>query len=258
MDKSKTYFNWSGGKDSALALYHIQQEKNLNVQLLLTSVNDKVNRISMHGVRAELLHIQASALGIPLREIRLPETVSMDEYNEVMSKSVNKLVVEEFQATVFGDIFLEDLRSYRGQQLAPTGMHVHFPLWKRDTKELLHEFLDLGFRTIVVCAKASLLAKEFAGRIIDYDFIKDLPVEVDPCGENGEFHTFVFDGPNFKTPIEFSVGEIIYKEYAAPKVDSNVCGPSSQGSEMGFWYCDLLPKSSLKNIATDSQIILGT
>jgi uncharacterized protein (TIGR00290 family) len=238
----KAYFNWSGGKDSALALYHILQNKTVDVELLLTTVNAEFNRISMHGVRTELLQRQAKSIGIPIREIRLPETVSMDEYNKIMYQSVNALVAEKYHHTVFGDIFLEDLRKYREQQLAPFGLQVHFPLWKRNTKELLNEFLDLGFKTIVVCVKASLLDQSFAGRIIDKDFIKDLPSPVDPCGENGEFHTFVFDGPIFKSPVKFSIGEKIYKEYQAPKNSDDTFFSPNQDSQMGFWYCDLIPQ----------------
>ncbi|MFM9837936.1 MAG: diphthine--ammonia ligase [Cyclobacteriaceae bacterium] len=242
----KAYFNWSGGKDSALALYHVLQNKKIDVELLLTTVSAQVNRISMHGVRVELLGMQAKSIGIPIREIRLPETVSMDEYNKIMSQSVSTLVAEEFRHTIFGDIFLEDLRKYREEQLAPFGLQVHFPLWQRNTKELLNEFLDLGFKTIVVCMKASLLDQSFAGRIIDKEFIKDLPSSVDPCGENGEFHTFVFDGPIFKSPVNFLIGEKIYKEYQSPKNsgenNNHDCFSPNPDSQMGFWYCDLIPQ----------------
>lgn len=238
----KAFFNWSGGKDSALALYHVLQNKTVEVELLLTTINAQMNRISMHGVRAELLYKQAESIGIPIREIRLPETVTMDEYNTLVHESVNALVAEKFQLTIFGDIFLEDLRKYREQQLAPFGLQVHFPLWQRNTKELLNEFLDIGFKAIVVCVKASQLDQSFAGRIIDKDFIKDLPSSVDPCGENGEFHTFVFDGPVFKFPVKFSIGEKVYKEYNAPKNSYDNCYSLNQDNQMGFWYCDLIPK----------------
>jgi uncharacterized protein (TIGR00290 family) len=238
----KAYFNWSGGKDSALALYYIKRSKAVDVELLLTSISAQANRISMHGVRAELLHAQSRCIGIPFREIRLPETISMDEYNVLMNQSVEALVNEKFNHTIFGDIFLEDLRAYREKQLAPLGLHVHFPLWKRDTKQLLNEFIDLGFKTIVVCVKSSLLDQSFAGRIIDKEFIKDLPPSVDPCGENGEFHTFVFDGPIFQSPVKFSIGEKVYKEYQTPKNSDDNCFTANQDSQMGFWYCDLVPQ----------------
>lgn len=236
----KAYFNWSGGKDSALALYHVLQNKTVDVDLLLTTINASFNRISMHGVRVDLLHKQAESIGIPLREIKLAESVSMAEYNKAMCQTVTTLVNEKFCHTIFGDIFLEDLKKYREQQLSPLGLQIHFPLWKRNTKELLHEFLDLGFKTIVVCVKSSLLDSSFAGRIIDKEFIADLPTTVDPCGENGEFHTFVFDGPIFKFPINFMIGEKIYREYATPENSDDNCFSSRQDLQMGFWYCDLI------------------
>ncbi len=237
----KAYFNWSGGKDSALALHYILQNKTVDVELLLTTINASFNRISMHGVRVELLHKQAESIGIPLQEIKLAESISMAEYNAVMHQSVTTLISENFYHAVFGDIFLEDLRKYREQQLAPLGLQVHFPLWKRNTKELLHEFIALGFKTIVVCVKSSLLDSSFAGRIIDTEFIADLPSAVDPCGENGEFHTFVFDGPIFKFPIKFSIGEKVYREYPAPRNSDDNCFSPNQDSQIGFWYCDLIP-----------------
>ncbi|MCW3127415.1 MAG: ATP-binding protein [Bacteroidetes bacterium] len=241
MTQNKTYFNWSGGKDSALALYHAQRSNGYKPDLLLTSVNDTFKRISMHGVRQELLDMQAVQIGLPLRTIALPEGLTMPAYNEIMGNTVTELQAQGYNNTVFGDIFLEDLRVYREEQLKPFGITAHFPLWKRDTKELLTEFLDLGFKTILVCIKSELLDKSFAGRIIDRDFIKDLPKNVDACGENGEFHTFVFDGPIFDAPIEYEIGEVVYREYTSPKDDKDVCFSASPSPQMGFWFCDLLP-----------------
>ena len=237
----RTYFNWSGGKDSALALYHTIRAGEYKPDLLLTSVNTAVDRISMHGVRTSLLEMQSDSLGIPLRKLELPEGLSMTEYNSIMSAAVSDLRAQGYDQTVFGDIFLEDLRAYREEQLKPMGIRAHFPIWKRDTKELLNEFLDLGFKTVVVCIKSELLDKSFAGRVIDRDFIRDLPENVDPCGENGEFHTFVFDGPIFKTSIRFDLGEVVYREYARPKDDGDNCFSPDPDRQMGFWYCDLLP-----------------
>ena len=244
----KTYFNWSGGKDSALALYHTLKAGTLRPDLLLTSVNTAVDRISMHGVRSSLLDMQAASIGLPLQKLQLPEGLGMTEYNDTMRRVVTGLVEKGYTETVFGDIFLEDLRLYREQQLAPVGIRAHFPLWKRDTTELLHEFLDLGFRTVLVCIKSELLDASFAGREIDRDFIKDLPKNVDPCGENGEFHTFVFDGPIFSRPIDFTIGEKVYREYARPKDDADNCAGADDKpqSGMGFWYCDLLPAGDVK------------
>lgn len=236
-------FNWSGGKDSALALHHIQQEKKFNIHKLLTSVNDTYDRISMHGVRTSLLQQQAHNLNIPLQELRLPEQPSMDDYNKLLSKTMTGIKNEGIDYSIFGDIFLEDLKNYREQQLAQVDMKGYFPLWKRDTKELIHEFLDLGFKTIVVCTKAELLDKDFVGETITKDFLKELPANVDPCGENGEFHTFVYDGPIFNQPIHFTIGEKIHRTYEAPKKKEDACFASEPSVKpMGFHFCDLLPK----------------
>ena len=237
----KAFFNWSGGKDSALALYHVQRTGLYNVEKLLTNVNGKHHRISMHGVREELLEQQAKSIGLPLKKIILPEEPSMQEYEDVMINNLELLKAENFNHAVFGDIFLEDLKSYREQQLSAIGISAVFPIWKRNTTELIHEFIDLGFKTILVCIKAQDLPQEFAGRIIDNDFLKDLPKNVDACGENGEFHSFVFDGPIFSSPISFEIGEVVYKEYPAPKTTD--CFATPQPS-VGFYFQDLIPVMS--------------
>lgn len=234
----KSYFNWSGGKDSSLALYHALKNNELSIQKLLTSVNKTYGRISMHGVREELLDEQAKQLGIPLQKLFLEDQPTMSEYEEVLKTNVEILKQEGFKQSIFGDIFLEDLKAYREQKLQEVGLKAHFPLWKRDTTELLHEFLDLGFKTVLVCTKSEVLDKSFAGRIIDHDFIKDLPKNVDTCGENGEFHTFVFDGPIFKNPIPIEIGETIFRSYEKPKDTDDTCNGSSS-SHMGFWFTDL-------------------
>ena len=244
-DIRRSYFNWSGGKDSALALYHTIKAGEYIPDLLLTSVNTTFDRISMHGVRTSLLDMQAESIGIKLRKLELPEGLDMTEYNRIMGKAVSDLQERGYRHASFGDIFLEDLRVYREQQLAPMGITAHFPLWRRDTTELLHEFLDLGFKTVVACIKSELLDRSFAGRVIDRDFIKDLPKGVDPCGENGEFHTFVFDGPIFKKPIDYTTGELVFREYARPKDDdADNCSTSGTTPSMGFWFCDLLPATA--------------
>lgn len=213
----KSYFNWSGGKDSALALYHSQKDKDYSIERLLTNVNGQHRRISMHGVREVLLEAQAEAIGLPLQKLILPEQPGMAEYEVQMMATMKNLKGEGFTHAFFGDIFLEDLRHYREEQLARAGLKARFPLWKRNTTELMHEFIDLGFKTIVVCVKEEVLDKDFAGRVIDPQFLEDLPAGVNPCGENGEFHTFVFDGPIFKHPVPFVAGEKVFREYVAPK-----------------------------------------
>lgn len=238
----KAYINWSGGKDSSLALYHTLNDKNYSVEKLLTNVSGEYQRISMHGVREELLEQQATAIGIPLQKLVLSDQPSMEDYETYMTKAMNQLQQERFTHSVFGDIFLEDLKIYRESQLTKVGMTAVFPLWKRNTTELIHEFIDLGFKTIVVCVNEKYLDKSFCGRIIDEDFIRDLPENVDVCGENGEFHTFVFDGPIFNNPIAFAKGEIIYRKYAAPKQQSDNCFQPAVVEDYGFYFCDLLPQ----------------
>ncbi len=237
----KSIFNWSGGKDSALALYHIIKNPDYQVDRLLTSINAVHKRVSMHGVREVLMEQQAESIDLPLQKLMLPEQPSMDDYNVLMGTTMKALKEEGFTHSIFGDIFLEDLKKYREDKLATQGFTAHFPLWKRDTKELVHEFIDLGFKTIVVCIKSDLLDKSFVGRVIDRGFLADLPSNVDPCGENGEFHTFVYECPIFKKPILFDIGERVYRTYDAPKNDDDSCGDSN-AKEMGFWFCDLVPK----------------
>ncbi|WP_223551554.1 diphthine--ammonia ligase [Aestuariivivens sp. NBU2969] len=238
MNKIKTYFNWSTGKDSALALHHLLQNPNYTVDELVTTLNSHYNRVSMHGLRKELLIAQTQAIGIPSTLIELPKMPSMDIYEKKMLKMVKRLKNNGFTHSAFGDIFLEDLRTYREKRLAQQGLKAVFPIWKRNSKDLLNEFLDLGFKTIVVCANSKYFAKDFVGTIIDKNFIDSLPEDVDPCGENGEFHTFCFDGPIFKNPIYFSIGEKVYREYNNPKTDDDsVC----ISDKYGVWYCDLIP-----------------
>lgn len=235
--KPKALFNWSSGKDSSLALYKILQEDRYEVSTLLTSINQEFQRISMHGVHVSLLEQQASALGIPLVKMELPKAPSMEEYQEIMSKTVTEIKAQGITYSIFGDIFLEDLRKYREEQLNTIGMKAVFPLWKQNTSDLIHEFLDLGFKTIVTCVNGTYLDKSFAGRVIDQQFLDDLPENVDPCGENGEFHTFTFDGPIFKNPVRFDIGETVKKTYPKPKTEVG-----EEDGEYIFWFCDLLPK----------------
>lgn len=228
------YFNWSGGKDSTLALYKALQDKQFDIRYLLTTLNEEADRISMHGVRSELLTAQAESLGIPAKKVHLPASSDMQAYESVMSAAIEELKSEGISDCIFGDIFLEDLRTYREEKLREVSISAHFPLWKRNTLELVHEFIDRGFKTIVVCVDASKLDESFAGRVIDHQFLSDLPDNVDPCGENGEFHTFVFDGPIFRHPIPFQTGEKVLKTYTVKNQDEETI-------EYGFWFQDLIP-----------------
>ncbi|WP_281235496.1 diphthine--ammonia ligase [Flavobacterium gelatinilyticum] len=236
----KALFNWSSGKDSALSLYKILQNPDFKIECLLTSVNQQHQRISMHGVRTELLKAQAESIGIPLKIMEIPEMPTMEDYEKVMTETLTELKNQGITHSVFGDIFLEDLRKYREEQLAKIGFEGVFPLWKIPTHDLIQEFISLGFKTIVVCVNEQFLDKSFVGRIIDQDFINDLPKNVDVCGENGEFHTFAFDGPVFSKPIDFEIGEIVYRKYEKPKNQDS--SDSSGTSDYGFWFCDLIKK----------------
>jgi uncharacterized protein (TIGR00290 family) len=242
--KQKVIFNWSSGKDSALALYKTLQSNDVEIVSLLTSVNKKFDRISMHGVRKELLIEQVQSIGLPLHIMEIPEMPSMEVYEEVMRNTLQQFKEKEVTHAVFGDIFLEDLRKYREDKLAEMNLTALFPLWKIPTTDLIHEFLALGFKTIVVCVNEKDLDKSFVGRIIDKQFIADLPPNVDVCGENGEFHTFTFDGPLFLKPIRFEIGEIVHRKYEKPKQESSNKACDTNANDVidyGFWYCDLVP-----------------
>lgn len=238
--KTKAFFNWSGGKDSALALHKILSAGTFDVLTLFTSINKDNMRISMHGVRVELLRQQAESIGIPLSIFELPSNADMTEYTNIMSDKMDELRSMDIKTAVFGDIFLEDIKKYRVEQSAKANMEAIFPLWKIPAKDIMSEFIDLGFKTIVTCVNASYLDKSFLGRVIDNDFLKDLPANVDICGENGEFHTFVFDGPIFKNPINFTIGEKVYKEYDCSNDDTHNSDYVKKSS--GFWFCDLIPQ----------------
>lgn len=227
----KAYFNWSTGKDSALALYKILQENKYDLMTLVTTVNKNFGRVSLHGIQEDLLEDQAKSIGLPLHKIFFPEEVSMEEYSVIMRDSLRILVENEYKYAVFGDIFLEDLKKYREEKLTELNLKAVFPLWKRDPKELIKEFISLGFKAITVCVNAKLLDESFVGRLLDENFINDLPPNVDICGENGEFHTFVYDGPIFSYPIKFSIGEKVLKTYKS--------NPSNFW-DTSFWYCNLV------------------
>jgi uncharacterized protein (TIGR00290 family) len=239
----KSIFNWSGGKDSALSLYHCLNDKDIEIRYLLTTLSEKYKRISMHGVRRELLQSQAKNMGIEMKEVYLPESASMEIYDEIMKKAFNGFKEEGIEYSIFGDIFLEDLKKYREDRLAEVSMKGLFPLWKRASTEILKEFIDLGFKTVIVCVNDKYLDKSFAGRVIDKDFLHDLPANVDPCGENGEFHTFVFDGPIFKTKINYELGEVVHKEYKTESGNVDDSDNDKKKHDTTFWYRDILMKS---------------
>jgi uncharacterized protein (TIGR00290 family) len=230
----KAFFNWSGGKDSALALYKTMLSNEYSIHCMLTNINRVHDRVSMHGVRRSLMEAQAASIGLPLVTVDLPKEPSMQEYEMLMLDKVNALKASGCSKAIFGDIFLEDLKIYREQKLKEAGIQCVFPLWKIDTTELIKEFINAGFKAIVVCVNEQHLDKSFCGRMIDISFVDDLPSTVDVCGENGEFHSFVFEGPIFQQPVQFKKGDIVYKTYKAPRPDN-----ASAQNKYGFWFCDL-------------------
>ena len=217
-------FCWSGGKDSAMAL-HALLEDNVRIAALLTTVTETYDRISMHGVRCELLVQQAQSIGLPLDEVRIPPQCVNPIYEARMEEALRVHYDAGVRAVAFGDIFLEDLRAYREKNLARIGMTALFPIWKRDTRELIRSFHAANFRAIAACVDPKVLNRTFAGRELDEQFFRDLPHNVDPCGENGEFHTFVFDGPIFREPIPVRTGEVLERD--------------------SLIYCDLLPAAAV-------------
>jgi uncharacterized protein (TIGR00290 family) len=244
MKKETIIFCWSGGKDSALALNRILHDERYEVVTLLTTCNEHFQRVSMHGVRVELLERQAAAIGLPLEKVFVSQRSSNDEYQQKMSACLAAQKALGVTACAFGDIFLEDLKRWREENLAKIGLRGIFPLWKNDTRELIREFFTLGFGTVICCVNDAYLGEDAVGRNLDENFIASLPSEVDPCGENGEFHTFAYAGPIFKRPVQFTVGEKVYRpvEQTHP-TDANssyVCPPGPRRTK-GFWFCDLLP-----------------
>ena len=238
----KAVFHWSGGKDSALALYHLLQDDAYDVQLL-TTAGEALNRVSMHGVRTGLVEGQAQALGLPLRWLRLPEPVPMPKYEQMMGETLRALRAQKVTHAAFGDIFLEELKNFRERGLAKVGMQGVFPLWGCDSRQIVEEFIELGFKAVIVCVNAKHLDASFAGRSLDHAFLRDLPPGVDPCGENGEYHSFVFDGPLFREPVRFTIGEKVFRTYAPTPVDDDNCFTAQPTPfDTGFWYLDLLPQ----------------
>ena len=238
----KSIFNWSGGKDSSLGLYHCLKDKDIEIKYLLTTLSEEYKRISMHGVRKELLQLQAENIGIELREIYLPESASLEIYEGIIKKAFEGFKDEEIEYSIFGDIFLEDLRKYREDKLAEVSMKGLFPLWKKPSTEIIKEFIGLGFKTVIVCVNEKYLDKSFAGRVIDEDLLNDLPDNVDPCGENGEFHTFVFDGPIFKKRINYELGRVVRREYKTESGNIDDHGDDKKKQNTTFWYRDILVK----------------
>ena len=241
--KEKIVFCWSGGKDSALALHRLRVEGRYEVVSMLTTCNEHFQRVSMHGVRVELLEQQARAIGLPLVKMFVSQGGSNDEYVERMKGHLLAYKAQGITRFAFGDIFLEDLKRWREDNLAQLGLRGVFPIWKVDTRELIREFIALGFDSIICCVNDAYLDETALGRHIDADFIHWLPADVDPCGENGEFHSFAFAGPVFQQPLRIQIGEKVYRpiEETHPGATSAACPLPGARNAKGFWYCDLLP-----------------
>ncbi len=203
--RESVILSWSGGKDSALALYELSLSAELEVVGLLTTVT--ADHVSMHGVPRALLERQTRSLGLPVTEVEIPPAPSDAEYGARLTAALEEMHDRGIRAVAFGDLFLEDIRRYREELLAPLDMRALFPLWGRDTTDLAREFLSLGFRAVTVCVDSRAIDGAFAGRSYDESFLRDLPSGTDPCGENGEFHTFVHDGPGFAEPVGLRAGK---------------------------------------------------
>jgi uncharacterized protein (TIGR00290 family) len=223
MTRPKLVMCWSGGKDSALALRRLQQQGAWEVAGLLTTVTRGWDRISMHGVRDVLLTAQAEALGLPLHRVWIPQACINAEYQSAMGLAIERLKADGVTAMGFGDLFLADIRAYREAQLAPTGVQPVFPLWGQDTQALARALIAENFGATLCCVDPRKVPADWAGRSYDQALLAQLPAGVDPCGENGEFHTFVHAAPNFHRPISVKVGERVERE--------------------GFWFADLVPLS---------------
>jgi uncharacterized protein (TIGR00290 family) len=213
--------SWSGGKDSALALWVMREEQGVEPAALLTTFTEDYGRVSMHAVRRELLEAQAAAVGVPLVEVGIPAVCPNEVYEERMAAALDSPSLAEAEEFAFADLFLEDIRAYREERLATIGRRATFPLWGRETGALARRFVDAGFEATLVCVDPRQLDASFAGRAFDADLLRDLPTGVDPCGENGEFHTFVTAGPIFSAPIPVAHGETLERD--------------------GFVFHDLLP-----------------
>jgi len=222
----KVILAWSGGKDSAMSLYEVQSSGKYEIVSLLTTINKDYDRVSMHGVRRTLVEQQALSLGLPMEKVLVPKSCSNEEYEARMGEVLTRFKQDGINQVVFGDIFLEWVKEYRENNLAKLGMRGVFPIWGRDTAKLTRSFITLGFQAVITCVDTKVLAQRFLGRMLDRQFLAELPPDVDLGGENGEFHSFVFAGPVFKDRIAYTLGETVQRD--------------------SFYFCDLLPKEGVK------------
>ena len=210
--KKITLLSWSSGKDSAWALHTLRQNPEIELAGLFCTVNQEFSRVAMHGVRTELLQRQADAVGLPLHIIYIPYPCSNEQYAQVMSEFVEQAKRDGIECFAFGDLFLEDVRRYREERLQGTGIESIFPLWGANTAELSQTMVAAGLKSVLTCVNPKLFSKAFSGRTFDAKLLRDLPPKLDPCGENGEFHSFAFAGPMFTQPIPFTIGETVERD----------------------------------------------
>jgi uncharacterized protein (TIGR00290 family) len=218
----KVLVSWSGGKDSAFTLHEVLKGGKYEVAALLTTITEEFRRVSIHGVREDLLERQALSLGLPLEKVFISSNSSNEEYESRMKEVLLKHQGDGVSGVVFGDIFLEDLREHRESNLSKIGLKGIFPIWRRSTDALSRSFVDLGFKAVVTCIDSDVMDKKFVGRKYDRDFLNEMPTDIDLCGEKGEFHSFVYDGPIFKEQVVYKRGEIVLKNDR-------------------FYFCDLVP-----------------
>jgi uncharacterized protein (TIGR00290 family) len=220
--RERIALSWSGGKDSSMAAYQLLASQKFEIAALLTTVTEEFDRISMHGVRRELLERQAASLGIPLQTVMIPKECTNEIYEARMRGALQRFKSQGITKVAFGDLFLEDVKQYRDERLAQLGMSGLYPVWMRDTDELVRTFIALGFRALLACVDTEAIDASFAGREIDQSLLDDLPESADPCGEYGEYHSFVYAGPIFAQPVACRAGEIVRR---TPR----------------FNYCDIVP-----------------
>jgi uncharacterized protein (TIGR00290 family) len=234
LSKKKVIFSWSGGKDSTLCLHHLLQNNEFEVCYLLTSINGNNKRVSLHGIHQTLIEEQSKSIGIPLKIVYVFEG-NNEEYEKQMREVLMQVKSEGIDTVVFGDIFLEDLRKYREDNLFKIGMNAFFPLWKMNTMQLVLEFIELNYKTVLCCINDAYLTKNDVGREITNLLIDNLPLDVDACGENGEYHTFCYSGPIFKKPIKIILGKKIYKplesKFQTPDCNNKIT--------TGFWFNEI-------------------
>ena len=235
--KQKVTVSWSGGKDSAFALYKILSQRVFDVVSLHTVLDDRTGRVGLHGVSEELIEKQAQSIGLPLEKIYLSASENQDQYQDTMQQFYQTCFANGIEGVVFGDIFLEDLKQYRMDLLKPSNLFAHFPLWGINSGTIVREFIDTGFKSAICAADTKLFSVEQLGKTIDHDFLASFGEGIDPCGENGEFHTFVYDGPVFKSTIPIRMGDVVRKTYSFNKRAED---GTIEKMETAFWFQDLI------------------